>query len=1565
MNDYCITPPHVVLGVQPNLLLIIDNSASMYDPIYISANRSYCYDDTYDQAKDYAGYFGKIDPATQTISYPVYSYDFNEGKFIEAAFIPSSCTYGGSSTNSPFVCVNMAGTGSTRTITQFVASGKFLNWLAASKLDVQKQVLTGGKYDTTNRALVGESRGCVGRRFIRELPSLPGIVFAVRGPNVQEPDFINPDTQGGQARIEIYEGNYNEAACQDAVHAWLYDSLNEWLNASRNCFGISGGPGTASGRELATFIEAARACYQVKDNIAKGRTTPDDSGLFKNLSPYNLMAQCKSIYANDCPDPNNIVACSILNNKNRGNYICSASAIHISPAFPYYGSLGNDPAGFVGKCWNGSFEDERCVRREILHFCSGYSSSEVIDPSQGASENNTGNIPAIITDAGARSLGDPIKLSRGFCTRSTTTTCTQDSDCPGGLYDHCGRFFHAKVSTTPPKGLIQEFGGDRLLIRFGAMVFNCIGSSSEAVPGTCAASTNLDAGHILDHAYIGDPVGDHNSGMIKAINDINAISWTPLSEAFYNALGYFSQDTTKRINSTDFLVSPDKPNPVQHYCQTNNVLFITDGISTADQNSAVRFHISNTVRPAEIAASSNDDGQITTALSSSYTTVPEYYGSLNLDDLAWYAHNFSIFNPTHNNFSSDPEYKIQYAKDTIITHVIYMGNPCTHKDANGICERAGEASPEKLMQETAAHGGGIYQKVENPARLYQILKETFQSIAAKASSGTAASVLSSGEGSGANLIQALFFPQRTINGTRIEWTGSLQNFWFYIDPFLGSSIREDSASPRELNLGNDYIMHFRFPASATDENTVANLYLDSDCDGDGDSYIGAEYLDEFLSSDSSKQINYLWEAGKQLWAQSPDTRKIYTTAGRQTRIDFKIDSAETLMFYLQAPTVDNAKQIITYTRGADRFCSRSVSTSCTKDADCPSGETCLLQFRNRTVSIGGTANTWKLGDIINSTPKVASRIPLNAYHKVYKDKTYGPVNFNPGLSDPVDTKHFITTQDYKNRGMVFVGANDGMLHAFKLGTVRSYEDKCKKAELKGTNLGEEMWAYIPKHALPYLKFMADPDYCHLYYIDAVPNLFDISIGGNPDDPISAGRWRTVLIGGMRFGGACKDRASVYGVQTPAPDIGYSSYFALDITETLADPTKPPEVLWEFSKEDIKGLFGTGGLGFSTSGPAVVRIGPKGKNGRWFVVFASGPTGPIDTDAHQFMGYSDQELELYIIDLKGGPKNGHIWKIPSGLKNAFAGSLAGAPIDLDQNDPTKAGFYSDDVLYFGYTQAEAAPSTSKWTKGGVLRLMTLESANPLNWKLSKVIEDIGPVTAAVSKLQNYRAGQESLWLFFGTGRYYYKISSRIDDADNTRKIYGVRDPCFDRDSSNFDNKLDPNCSKTFSGDSSLGDVTGSSSNATADGWKITLDSCTTSNGSLASCSDSGVAYKAERLITDPLATPIGAVFFTTIKPVADVCKFGGISHLWAVDYDTGGAVKKGILRGKALLQVSTGNIEEIDLSGAFTQKQDIGAKQGETMDFRRTGPTEGLASSEKPQVSIPPKPMKKILHIRTR
>jgi len=223
-------------------------------------------------------------------------------------------------------------------------------------------------------------------------------------------------------------------------------------------------------------------------------------------------------------------------------------------------------------------------------------------------------------------------------------------------------------------------------------------------------------------------------------------------------------------------------------------------------------------------------------------------------------------------------------------------------------------------------------------------------------------------------------------------------------------------------------------------------------------------------------------------------------------------------------------------------------------------------------------------------------------------------------------------------------------------------------------------AFIPKNALPYLKYLKDPDYCHLYYADLAPYVFDASIGSGTTDQSNMTRtqasWRTVLIGGMRTGGACANTCTAGSdcVKTPATDKGFSSYFALDVT----DPTTP-SLMWEFTNP---------GLGFTTTGPAVIRINAvntstssrdRDLNGEWYVVFGSGPTGPIDNTNNQFLGRSNQDLKFFVLNLKTGALAQTIDTTTGGtITNAFAGSMINSVADFNLD-------YQDDAIYVGYVK----------------------------------------------------------------------------------------------------------------------------------------------------------------------------------------------------------------------------------------------------------------------------------------
>jgi type IV pilus assembly protein PilY1 len=280
------------------------------------------------------------------------------------------------------------------------------------------------------------------------------------------------------------------------------------------------------------------------------------------------------------------------------------------------------------------------------------------------------------------------------------------------------------------------------------------------------------------------------------------------------------------------------------------------------------------------------------------------------------------------------------------------------------------------------------------------------------------------------------------------------------------------------------------------------------------------------------------------------------------------------------------------------------------------------------------------------------------------------------------------------------------------------------------------------------------------------------------------------------------------------------------------------------------------------------------------------------------------------------------------------------------------------VYIGYTTADTSVTPNTWTKGGVIRLLTKENPDPAQWAVSTVVDNIGPVTTTVTKLQD--RANSTLWLFFGTGRYFYKS----DDTSTSvqQKLYGVKETCYSTGNRQDHtprlnvaggplNDIDPACTDGFSGSlvDQSGDTThypAASLSATAPGWFVNLD-----------IADS--ASLSERDITDPVALTNGNVFFTTFKPSADICKFGGDSLIWALRYNTGGAPPSSTMQGTALMQVSTGAFAEIKLATAFKNPGD------DRKDGRRTkNPISGVPPTAQGLSLITnPKPVKKFMHVR--
>ncbi|MBW2174155.1 MAG: hypothetical protein JRF64_05840, partial [Deltaproteobacteria bacterium] len=170
MHDYTAVPPFLTTSVPPNLLLLIDNSASMYDLAYIDTSK-HCYDDTYSAATTYAGY---CDPTTW------YIYDLNQSQFEPAAdFTAAALDLAGKGgtryLNASYAAIAIDETVTPNEVKGLIAIGNFVNWVTASKFDIEKKILTGGKLEATgtygapNDRLVMETRGCMNKRLMKQV----------------------------------------------------------------------------------------------------------------------------------------------------------------------------------------------------------------------------------------------------------------------------------------------------------------------------------------------------------------------------------------------------------------------------------------------------------------------------------------------------------------------------------------------------------------------------------------------------------------------------------------------------------------------------------------------------------------------------------------------------------------------------------------------------------------------------------------------------------------------------------------------------------------------------------------------------------------------------------------------------------------------------------------------------------------------------------------------------------------------------------------------------------------------------------------------------------------------------------------------------------------------------------------------------------------------------------------------------------------------------------------------------------------------------------------------------
>ncbi|MEO7917202.1 MAG: PilC/PilY family type IV pilus protein, partial [Dokdonella sp.] len=223
------------------------------------------------------------------------------------------------------------------------------------------------------------------------------------------------------------------------------------------------------------------------------------------------------------------------------------------------------------------------------------------------------------------------------------------------------------------------------------------------------------------------------------------------------------------------------------------------------------------------------------------------------------------------------------------------------------------------------------------------------------------------------------------------------------------------------------------------------------------------------------------------------------------------------------PTVFVPSQLIDYLRG-DK--SREVGQLTCTTATC--------MYRKRSSNLGDVLNSTPAVNGVSSfgysllPPAIAGATAVSSYEAFVTSKklVYGNNNSEP---------------------IIFVGANDGMLHAID--------------GREGAGGGAELFAYVPRSIIGGLSQLARPNYLHRYFVDGTPTIADVYLGG----------WKSMLVASVGAGG--------------------KGVYALDITAPRS--FNATNVKWEFDSSvdtDMGQFVGRPSVGLTPDGKWVAAFG---------------------------------------------------------------------------------------------------------------------------------------------------------------------------------------------------------------------------------------------------------------------------------------------------------------------------------------------------------------------------------------
>ncbi|MFK5949991.1 MAG: PilC/PilY family type IV pilus protein [Methylococcales bacterium] len=506
-----------------------------------------------------------------------------------------------------------------------------------------------------------------------------------------------------------------------------------------------------------------------------------------------------------------------------------------------------------------------------------------------------------------------------------------------------------------------------------------------------------------------------------------------------------------------------------------------------------------------------------------------------------------------------------------------------------------------------------------------------------------------------------------------------------------------------------------------------------------------------------------------------------------------------------------------------------------------------------TTNIPRDSRTSKLGDIVHSDPFFVPK-PRFFYPEDWVDLLNNSSGSN--TTEPEDNVSYAlfkakysddsATVAIEGRSeMVYVGANDGMLHGFF----------AEKTSRNGHNPGEELIAYVPSMLFPKLSKLTAQPYDHFYFVDGSQVQVDVLLHDL--------HWHSVLVGSLGAGG--------------------QGIYALDITdpEKFTENNAADIVLWEFSDKDDSDL------GYTFSRPSIIRL----HNGQWAAVFGNGYNNTYNDSSDTIYSKDDDgtadtttqgdegQAVLYIVDIQTGNLikkfETNVGISHSTSRNFPNGLSTPAVVDVN-NDRIIDYLYAGD-LYGNLWKFDINDTdVNNWE--------IAFNGKPLFTACTGICDDDNhqPITVQPEVFFHPKYPNDQM-IFFGTGKYF-ELADNSASEEDTQTFYGIWDKGAGWTAFNRNNLLKQSITReltvNYDSDGDGKDDTSADLRFVSDnkidwnthiGWY--MDLYNTENGN--------TENYGERQVFDP-EFDSGLIKFDTLLPPKSICDYVG--GLWTMELD---------------------------------------------------------------------------------